>query len=80
MKLTYCTGCTSDTLNIDGKESIDMTKEEIIGHINMMLTKVEDISTLQEVLKAIAQGSGEYEDLGQCETCGDWAEEYTFEY
>lgn len=79
MKLTYCTGCTANTLNIDGKESIDMTNEEIKEHINKMLLKVNDIHTLQEVLIAIAEG-GEYEDLGHCETCGDWIEEYTFEY
>ena len=78
MKINYVTGCTCDSLTIDGKESIDLSPKVIKDAIVRALEKIDDISTLQEILMTIAE-TGEYEDLGHCEQCGDWITSYTLE-
>ena len=78
MKINYVTGCTCDSLTIDGKESIDLSSKVIKDAIVRALEKIDDISTLQEILVTIAE-TGEYEDLGHCEQCGDFIYSYTLE-
>ena len=78
MKINYVTGCTCDSLTIDGKESIDLSPKVIKDAIVRALEKIDDISTLQEILMTIAE-TGEYEDLGHCEQCGDFIYSYTLE-
>lgn len=78
MKINYVTGCTCDSLTIDGKESIDLSPKVIKDAIVRALEKIDDISTLQEILVTIAE-TGEYEDLGHCEQCGDFIYSYTLE-
>lgn len=42
------------------------------------LEKIDDMATLQDILTTVAE-TGEYEDLGHCEQCGDWITSYTLE-
>lgn len=79
MKINYTTGCTCDSLTIDGKESIDMPVEDIKEAIVLSLNKVEDIATLQDMLVSALEYAGEFEDLGHCEQCGDFIYSYTLE-
>ena len=78
MKINYTSGCTCDSLTIDGKESIDLSPKVIKDAIVRALEKIDDISTLQDILTTVAE-TGEYEDLGHCEQCGDWITSYTLE-
>lgn len=78
MKINYVTGCTCDSLTIDGKESIDLSPKVIKDAIIKALDKINSISDLQEILMIIAE-TGEYEDLGHCEQCGDWITSFTLE-
>ena len=78
MKINYVTGCTCDSLTIDGKESIDLSPKVIKNAIVRALKKIDDISPLQKILVTIAE-TGEYEDLGHCEQCGDFIYSYTLE-
>lgn len=79
MKINYTTGCTCDSLTIDGKESIDMPVEDIKEAIVLSLNKVEDIATLQDMLISALEYAGEFEDLEHCEQCGDFIYSYTLE-
>lgn len=78
MKINYTSGCTCDSLTIDGKESSDLSPKVIKDAIVKALEKIDDISTLQDILTTVAE-TGEYEDLGHCEQCGDWITSYTLE-
>lgn len=78
MKINYVTGCTCDSLTIDGKESIDLSSEVIKDAIVKALEKIDDVATLQDILMTVAE-TGECEDLGHCEQCGDWITSYTLE-
>lgn len=79
MKINYTTGCTCDSLTIDGKESVDLPIETIKEAIVCSLDKVEDIATLQDMLVSALEYAGEFEDLGHCEQCGDFIYSYTLE-
>lgn len=78
MKINYTSGCTCDSLTIDDKESIDLSPKVIKDAIVRALERIDDISTLQDILMTVAE-TGEYEDLGHCEQCGDWITSYTLE-
>ena len=78
MKINYTSGCTCDSLTIDGKESADLSPKVIKNAIVKALEKIDDIATLQDILTTVAE-TGEYEDLGRCEQCGDWITSYTLE-
>lgn len=47
MKLEYTDGCICTSLTVDGKETVDMTPEEIKVSIRAMLDRETDIATLQ---------------------------------
>lgn len=78
MKINYVTGCTCDSLTIDGKESINLSPKVIKDAIVKALEKIDDEATLQDILITVAE-TGEYKDLGHCEQCGDWITSYTLE-
>lgn len=78
MKINYTSGCTCDSLTIDGKESADLSLKVIKNAIVKALEKIDDMATLQDILMTVAE-TGEYEDLGHCEQCGDWITSYTLE-
>lgn len=81
MKLEKVTGCTAFSLNVDGKEEIDMTDEErfhIMDKIHDWMLNNPD--RFNYVLQALIPMFGEYEcDDHPCECCGDIVQTYTWE-
>lgn len=63
MKLEYTDGCICTSLTVDGKETADMTPEEIKVSIRAMLDRETDIATLQDVWMSLIEHLGEYKDL-----------------
>jgi hypothetical protein len=58
--------------------SADLSPKVIKDAIVKALEKIDDMATLQDILTTVAE-TGEYEDLGHCEQCGDWITSYTLE-
>ena len=79
MKLEYTDGCICTSLTVDGKETADMTSEEIKVSIQAMLDREIDFAVLQYIWTTLIESQGEYRDLGHCEECGDWISNYTLE-
>lgn len=79
MKLKYTNGCICTSLTVDGKETADMTSEEIKVSIQAMLDREIDFAVLQDILTTLIESQGEYKNLGHCEECGDWIFNYTLE-
>lgn len=79
MKVEYVSGCVCDSLTIDGKETADIPLKELRDCVLDIISRTTDISLLQDILTDAAQYSGEFEDLGHCEQCGDWIEKFTLE-
>lgn len=77
MKLEYTDGCIS--LTVDGKETMDMSDEELKKVICKLLDKESDLVTLQDIWINLVTSQGEIEDLGHCEVCGDYITRYTLE-
>lgn len=78
MKINYTSGCICDSLTIDDKESADLSVDDIKDAIVKALNKINDAAILQEILITIAE-TGEYENLGHCDECGDYISSYTLE-
>jgi hypothetical protein len=79
MKIEYVTGCTCDSLTIDGKETVDMEIDELKSHIHELIDKIGDISSLQGIVMNISESEGDYECLGHCDQCGDTIYKHTLE-
>lgn len=79
MKIVNVTGCTCDSLTIDGVETVDMKVEDVKEAIKKLVDKETDLGTLQSVLMDLVETQGDFEDLGHCEQCGDWITKYTVE-
>lgn len=79
MKIISITGCTCDSLTVDDVETVDMDKKNVKEVIKKLVDKEDDLGTLQSVLIDLVETRGEFEDLGQCEQCGDWITKYTLE-
>ena len=79
MQIESVTGCTCDSLTVDNVETVDMDKEAIKDVIKKLIDREDDLGTLQSILMDLVEIQGEFEDLGQCEQCGDWITKYTLE-
>ena len=79
MKIEYTSGCTAYSLNVDGVETVDMDKQDVKNVIKKLVDTEKDLGVLQMLLEYLMESQGEYEDLGQCETCGDHITRYTLE-
>ena len=79
MKLEYTDGCVCTSLTIDGKETIDMNVEDFKSVIHKLIDNENDLGTLQHIWIVLMEQQGKYEDLGQCEECGDYIARYTLE-
>ena len=44
MEIIYSTGCTNGSLTIDGKETCEMSVDELRDNVSKALSKVDDIS------------------------------------
>ena len=79
MKIVSVTGCTCGSLTVDGIETIDMKVEELQEVVKKVVEKTTDIGQLQGILIDLTSSMGEYKDLGHCDECGDYIEQYTLE-
>ena len=79
MKIVSISGCTCDSLTVDGVETVDMGKEDIKEVIKKLIDREDDLGTLQFILVDLVETQGEFEDLGHCDQCGDWITKYTVE-
>jgi RNA polymerase-binding transcription factor DksA len=79
MKLEYTDGCTAYSLTADGVEIANMSDKEVKEIIKALIDHTNDAGTLQMIAEELLETQGDYEDLGQCEECGDWITKYTLE-
>lgn len=77
MKITYITGHYS--MDIDGKEFVSLTEDQQKELLHKIVDK-SDSASLQRYLEIFMEcGPTEYEDMGECEECGDYIEKYIYE-
>ena len=76
MEITYMEGHYS--MDIDGTEfvELDYNKQKDICH--KLVDKVSE-DVLQRFIEIACEVMGEYTDLGKCESCGEYVEEYKLE-
>lgn len=79
MKIESISGCTCDSLTIDGIETVNMKITDIKEAIKKLIDAETDLSTIQFILINLVESRGDFEDLGQCDECGDWIAKYTLE-
>ena len=80
MKIHNVKGCTAFSLNVDGKEELNMTHQErleVIDKITEWMKRTAD-KNLNYILQGITEYCGEYNQISSkpCECCGDIIEEY----
>lgn len=73
LKITYTYNDYS--LNIDGKEFVDIDYDKQKEICHKLVDKVSE-GVLQRFVELACAGMGEYEDLGYCETCGEFVDKY----
>lgn len=80
MEIIYSTGCMNNSLTVDGKETCEMSIDELRNNVFKSLSKVDNISILQSILIDIVESiSDDYECGEECEECGDVPETYKLE-
>lgn len=79
MKIEYVTGCTCDSLTIDGKETNSMSIKDVRGCVLDIISRTTDLSLLEEILTNYVETDGDFENLGHCDQCGDSIWKYTLE-
>lgn len=79
MRIEYTNGCTCFSLKIDGKETVDMNKEDVKKAIIKLVEKEDDLGALQQHLEYLMEDLGEWTSLGRCEECGDSIEKFTID-
>lgn len=79
MKLKYIEGCICTSLTVDGKETIDMDIDSLKKVVNKLIDRETDFGVIQDIWTNLVESQGEYEDLGQCEECGDFITKYSLE-
>lgn len=79
MKIVLIDGC-GYSLEVDGKEFIDLTAEEQIKVCEKILnSKLCTESTRQSFVEQFVEVTGDVEDLGYCEQCGSTNDKYNIE-
>lgn len=79
MKIVSTTGCTCDSLTVDGIETIDMNIEDLQEVVKKVVEKTTDVGLIQTILIDLVECIGKQEYLGHCEECDDDIEQYTLE-
>lgn len=78
MEIIKIDGCTADTFEVDGKNVYELPKKELLKLCRKLLSSnytTKDI--LCRIIEDFVDLGGDFEDLGQCETCGDWVSKNT---
>lgn len=76
MELEYIDGCICQSTNVNGVELVDMRIIDIKNVVKKLVDKEEDTATLQSIFIDLVRSQGDFEDLGQCEQCGDYIYKY----
>ena len=76
MEITYIGNDYS--LYIDGEEFVDIDYDKQKEICHKLVDKVSE-GVLQRFIENACTEMGEYEDLGCCETCGEYIDKYTIE-
>lgn len=79
MKIVSTSGCTCDSLTINDIETINIKAENLQAVIKVLIDRETDVGVLQDILRDLVTNLGEFKDLGHCETCGDYIDQYTLE-
>lgn len=77
INLKFYMGC-GYSMEINGKEFVDLSLEEQ-KQLSHYIIDQKDISqsTLQRLIEDYMETNGEMKDLGFCDECGSYNEEYT---
>lgn len=79
MKIDLTSGCTVDSLQIDGKQFEDLSYKEMRDIIFSLVTEFTDEELYNDIIRNIVYSKGEFKDGYTCEQCGDFVETYTLE-
>lgn len=83
MKIELTTGCTLDSLFINGRQFEELEYSELRTLITILLDWYKDKDLYNDVIKDIVRdivySKGEFKDGYTCERCGDYVETYTLE-
>ena len=66
-------------MEIDGVEFVDLSRDKQVKVVHELVDKVKDSAIFQEIVERIMESIGNFEDLGKCETCGDYIERYYYD-
>lgn len=75
-RIVYLNGCTY-SMEIDGTEFVDLSKEKQIELVRKLVEKVTDSGVLQNIAEEVLESIGEHSDFGYCEQCGSFNDQYT---
>lgn len=78
MKIKLISGCTCDSITIDGKEERELTDVER-KTVMYKLVNAIPAKELSAILPPLMEMFGEYELIGHCDECGDDIEKYIWE-
>ena len=80
MELRYVSGCTADSLTIDGVEVSELPPYAIAEVIRHLVGQCKDIAILQELLERLIESDKESVcDISHCDQCDDAIYSYTLE-
>lgn len=79
MKIELTTGCTVDSLQVDGKQFKDLSYREMRDVIFSLVAEFTDEDLYNDIIRDIVYSKGEFKDGYTCEQCGDFVETYKLE-
>lgn len=80
MELRYVSGCTADSLTIDGVEASELPNYEIADVIRHLVGRCEGKRLLKELLERLIESDKESVcDISHCDQCGDDIYNYQLE-
>lgn len=71
-------GCTSNFIEVDGKDLRNISEAEVLDHILPKLKEyvLSGQCSIKEVIECFQYD--DYEDLGKCDQCGDHVDRVTY--
>ena len=79
MKLDYTDGYVCFSTSVDGVELADMGIDDVRAVIKKLVDNERDMGMLQKMFMDLLVSQGEYEDLGECDECGDFISAFRME-
>lgn len=79
MKIELTTGCTLDSLFINGRQFEELEYSELRTLITILLDWYKDKDLYNDVIRDIVYSKGEFKDGYTREQCGDYVETYVLE-